>query len=130
MSYTQNAKASRCPAATKNIVLNLANRQRCIDDAEYGPANPGLKNEKFWKKKAKIFGSTVEEAQTMRCGNCAAFNVSPRILRCIADGIHDEGVDEYDMIEAGHLGYCQMFQFKCAAARTCNAWIYGGPIRR
>jgi hypothetical protein len=47
---------------------------------------------------------------------------------CIAEGLEDGGEDPYDLIEAGELGYCRMFKFKCAAARTCSAWIAGGPI--
>lgn len=125
MSY-----AKTCPPATHDIALNLQNRQRCIKMAAYGPANPALPNVRFWKEKANVFGGTVQEAQTMRCGNCAAFNVSPRMKECIAEGIGSEGVDPYDMINAGELGYCEMFKFKCAAARTCDAWVAGGPIRR
>jgi hypothetical protein len=26
------------------------------------------------------------------------------------------------------LGYCEAFDFKCAASRTCDAWVVGGPI--
>jgi hypothetical protein len=29
------------------------------------------------------------------------------------------------MIEAGDLGYCEIFDFKCAASRTCDAWVAG-----
>jgi hypothetical protein len=47
---------------------------------------------------------------------------------CIAAGIGNEGIDPYDMVAAGHLGYCEMFKFKCAAGRTCDAWVVGGPI--
>ena len=119
-----------CPPATQNIALNLKNRKRAIQMAAYGPANPALKNTMFWREKAEVFGGTVAEAQTMRCGNCAAFNVSPRMQSCIAQGIGEEGIDPYDMIDAGQLGYCEMFKFKCAAARTCDAWVVGGPIRR
>ena len=34
----------------------------------------------------------------------------------------------FDVIEAGELGYCRFLKFKCAAARTCDAWVVGGPI--
>jgi hypothetical protein len=47
-------------------------------------------------------------------------------LDCIAGGIND--VNEWDTIEAGDLGYCEAFDFKCAASRTCDAWVVGGPI--
>jgi hypothetical protein len=29
------------------------------------------------------------------------------------------------MIDAGDLGYCEIFDFKCAASRTCDAWVAG-----
>jgi len=51
------------------------------------------------------------------------------MLACIAAGIgEDAPADPYDAITAGELGYCEAFDFKCAAARTCDAWIGGGPI--
>ena len=46
----------------------------------------------------------------------------------------DEGEGElsYDeaFIKAADLGYCDLFQFTCAAARTCDAWKSGGPITK
>jgi hypothetical protein len=36
--------------------------------------------------------------------------------------------DAMEVIEAGDLGYCEVFDFKCAAKRTCAAWIVGGPV--
>jgi hypothetical protein len=44
------------------------------------------------------------------------------MLECIADGIGDEG-DPWAMIDAGDLGYCEIFDFKCASSRTCSAWV-------
>ena len=119
----------KCPAATSDIALNLKNRQKAIETAHYGPANPQEPNEAFWSQKAKMWGVTSAEARTMRCGNCAAFNVSPKMLNCIRDGLPVEG-DPEAVIGAGQLGYCQMFAFKCASARTCDAWVVGGPISR
>jgi len=31
-------------------------------------------------------------------------------------------------IKVGQLGYCRFLKFKCAAARTCDTWVVGGPI--
>lgn len=118
-----------CPPATQDVALNLANRAKAIRVAAYGPANPALPNERFWLHKASEWGTSVREAQTMRCGNCAAFNVSPRMKQCLARGIGSEGQDPLDFIAAGELGYCMAFRFKCAAARTCDAWVAGGPVR-
>ena len=118
----------RCPVATGNIVVNLQNRQKAITNASYGPANPSLPNTAYWSNLAKIWGISIAEARTMRCGNCAAFNVTTPMLKCIRDGLGPEG-DPEATVGAGHLGYCQMFHFKCASARTCAAWVVGGPIQ-
>ena len=114
-----------CPPATQSIPINLANRQRCIDEAHYGPLNPNEPNEDYWKAKAKQFNDSVEDAKTARCGNCAAFVQTKAMLQCIAGGIGD---DAWDVIEAGDLGYCEFYDFKCAANRTCDAWVGGGPV--
>lgn len=118
-----------CPRATLDVEENLRNRLKCIQIASYGPANPRLDNAAFWKKLADLWSITPNEARTMRCGNCAAFDVKPETLECIADGIGRDGIDPADTIVAGELGYCRMFHFKCAASRTCSAWVVGGPIR-
>ena len=60
------------------------------------------------------------------CGNCAAFNITSKMLECIAEGI--SGDDAWDVIEAGDLGYCEFFKFKCNANRSCSAHVDGGPI--
>jgi hypothetical protein len=63
-----------------------------------------------------------EEAKMSLCGNCAAFNQDDSMLECIAKGIGEEG-DPWAMIDAGDLGYCEIFDFKCASSRTCSAWV-------
>lgn len=111
-----------CPLATQDITINLKNRGKAIDSANYGPENPDLPNVPFWKKKADEWKVTIEEAKQSRCGNCAAFNQDDSMLSCIEKGIGDEG-DPWAVIEAGDLGYCEIFDFKCASSRTCNAWV-------
>jgi hypothetical protein len=122
--------SSECPPATQDIPLNLKNRQRCIQVARYGPPDPSQPNEAFWQAKAEMWGVAPENVKSMRCGNCAAFDVSPHMLSCIAQGLAGVGTDGYDSIKAGQLGYCHFFKFKCAALRTCDAWVAGGPITR
>lgn len=111
-----------CPAATQDITINLKNRGKAIDSANYGPENPDLPNTAFWREKAEEWEVDVEEAKTSRCGNCAAFNQDDSMLECIAKGIGDEG-DAEEFIEKADLGYCEIFDFKCAASRTCDAWV-------
>ena len=120
-----NLEEGKCPVETQDIKANLANRQEAIDIAHYGPANPKEPNEDYWKAKAGIFKGSVEEAKTMRCGNCAGFNQTSKLIDCITKGI---GMDAKEVEQAGDLGFCEIFDFKCASLRTCDAWIVGGPI--
>ena len=120
--------AEECPPATLDIPLNIENRQKCIDQANYGPLDPNLPNEDYWKKKANQFNTTPDEAKKALCANCSFFIQTKEILDCIAQGLGDVGNDPYDSIDAGDLGYCQAYDFKCAASRTCDAWVVGGPI--
>ena len=118
-----------CPEATANIELNLKNRQEAIDTANYGPLNPKEPNEEYWQAKADKFNTSVKDAKSATCGNCGFFVQTKAMLACIAAGIGEDSLaDPYDAIQAGELGYCEAFDFKCAAARTCDAWISGGPI--
>jgi hypothetical protein len=117
---------SKCPLPTQDITLNLKNRAKAITAAKYGPENPDLPNEAYWKRMADEWDVSTEDAKKSRCGNCAAFNVSEDIKQCIADGIGNEA-DPWGTIELADLGYCQIFDFKCAANRSCRAWIVGGP---
>jgi hypothetical protein len=111
-----------CPMATQDITLNLKNRAKAIDSANYGPENPKLPNKQFWMEMAREWEVDPEEAKMSVCGNCAAFNQDDSMLECIAKGIGEEG-DPWAMIEAGDLGYCEIFDFKCASSRTCSAWV-------
>ena len=120
---------AKCPTATLDVALNLKNRQKAIKSAMYGPANPRLPNEAYWRKIAGVWGIGVAEAKTMRCGNCAAFDIKKQTIDCIKLGLGRDGIDPQDTVVAAELGYCRMFDFKCAASRTCSAWITGGPIR-
>jgi hypothetical protein len=119
-----------CPIATHDIKVNLKNRDWAFKNVGYGPANPGEESSEFWNARAKEWNTSVDEAKTMRCGNCAAFIVTPKMLDCIVNGMGSgEGGAEYEAIaDAADLGYCELFEFKCAGSRTCSAWLIGGPI--
>ena len=120
-----------CPTATKDIAVNLKNRAKAIAVASYGPLNPSEKNEAYWQKMADEWEVGVDEAKKQTCGNCSVFIVTPQMKSCIKSGlVGDSRADEWDAIdEAGELGYCEAFDFKCASKRTCRAWVTGGPIR-
>lgn len=117
-----------CPVATQDIGINIKNRQNAIETAAYGPLNPEEPNQDFWKKKADRWDVTEDSAKKQRCGNCIMFVRTPRMLDCIEKALgNEEGNVAWDIIEAGDIGYCEAFDFKCHAARTCDAWVVGGP---
>jgi hypothetical protein len=119
-----------CPSAILNVEENVKNRNWTINNFAYGPLNPDYPDPGFWENKADMWNTDVEHAQSARCGNCAAFDQSERVLACIIKGINEtNAADPHDVQELADLGYCQLFKFKCAAQRTCDAWLHGGPIR-
>jgi hypothetical protein len=124
-----------CPAATQSIEVNLKNRNIAFAEYGYGPPDPSAKNTEFWKLKVEMYKAPLSEIKNMKCGNCAAFIQTPRMMECIIVGLEkDEGKNELSFDEqfvaAADLGYCDLFQFTCAAARTCDAWKSGGPIKK
>ena len=116
MSWEIILKQLACPRATKDLKLNTKNRNAAIKakHIQYGPLN--LSDEGYWEEYAKKWGptTTAEEAKQSNCGNCIAFDVSPRMKKC--------------MPLEGDLGYCWMHDFKCHKDRTCYTWAAGGPI--
>ena len=115
------------PAATQDITINIKNRQECIDVANYGPMNPLISNDEYWQARADVYDSSIEEAKSSRCGNCAAFIQTTDMKEAIAQGLGGEE-EAYAVVEVANLGYCEIFDFKCAGLRTCDAWVLGGPI--
>lgn len=130
-SVIRKAEGDSCPLATKDISVNLANREKAIKTAAYGPLNPAEPNTAFWNAKAKRWDLPIAEAKKSLCGNCAAFIKTPEMLECIESGLAGKNpVGAMDTVKAGDLGYCEAFDFKCASARTCDAWISGGPVTK
>jgi hypothetical protein len=125
-----------CPVATQDISVNLKNRNHAFTEYGYGPPNPNDANDAFWLKKAKMYNAPTETIKDMRCGNCAAFIQTPKMMQCIKSGL-EKGKDnpkelDYDQafIDAADLGFCELFHFTCAALRTCDAWKSGGSIKK
>jgi hypothetical protein len=130
LGKTVTAVGQSCPRATTDIKENIKNRNWTIDNFGYGPLNPDRPDPGFWEKKADMWNTDVQTVMSARCGNCAAFDESDIILDCILEGINeDKAADPHAVIEQADLGYCQLFKFKCAGSRTCDAWLHGGPIR-
>ena len=118
-----------CPTATHDISVNLKNRQEAIDKFFYGPANPD-KPGTYWKQAAKRWGVDESTAKSMKCGKCAAFDVSDKMRSCIEAGIKGDepAVDAMATIDKADLGYCNFLHFKCAGTRSCAAWVTGGAL--
>ena len=118
-------KEKQCPAPTQDLELNTANRDRAIQTKhiKYGPLNVEEPVD-YWKEIAKKWNTTEEAAMKSKCASCTAFDVSPRMLKCIPGKTSQPVKDEH-----GILGYCWMHHFKCHSARSCNTWAAGGPIK-
>tara|TARA_R110000868_G_scaffold18843_8_gene82150 strand:- start:2659 stop:3102 length:444 start_codon:yes stop_codon:yes gene_type:complete len=125
----------QCPLSTRDVLVNLKQRNWAFKNVGYGPANPldEKNNKAFWLKKSITWNTTEIEAKGMRCGNCAAFIQTSQMIDCIKKGIEakdprmEAGYDD-EVVEAAQLGYCELFHFKCAAIRVCDSWLVGGPI--
>lgn len=119
----------QCPIETHDVKENLKKRDWAFKNVGYGPANPELSNGAFWNKRANEWQTSVGQAKSMRCGNCAAFIQTPEMMECIRSGIDiEEDSFAQDVVDSAKLGFCELFDFKCAADRTCSAWLVGGPI--
>ena len=117
LEIIQEAK-SNCPIATQDLEVNTVNRDFAQEKYNYGPLNidePG----NYWEGVAKEWDTTEEAAKKSLCGNCVAFDISPRMDDCMPGPVSEDG---------GRLGYCWMHQFKCHSLRTCHTWAKGGPI--
>lgn len=129
LNKTVSSVSDQCPTATVDIEENIKNRDWTIKNFGYGPLNPAVPDPGFWEKKAELWNTDIDTVQTARCCNCAAFDQSDKILGCMIEGINETAAaDPLDVQNLANLGYCQLFKFKCAAARTCDAWLFGGPI--
>lgn len=84
-----------CPIETSNTDMNMKNKLMATEEHNYGPPT---------------------DPETI-CGNCAAFNMSSRILDCISKTVTDDS-----------LGYCETHRFMCTRQKTCDTWVAGGPL--
>ena len=69
---------TKCPAATQDVDLNTKNRNLTIQKHMYGPLNidePG----DYFEKIAKKWNTTEKAAKMSLCGNCVAFDISPKM---------------------------------------------------
>jgi hypothetical protein len=121
-------KKNKPEDAITDLDLNTRNRNLTIKEYSYGPLNPADEegSKPFWEDKAAFWNTTVEHAKTSRCGNCGAFDQKKSTLSKIEKAIGEEGKT---IVKNANIGFCEFFWFKCAGARTCDAWISGGPIK-
>jgi|TARA_R100000084_G_C4639597_1_gene143012 hypothetical protein len=114
--------------AITDLDLNTLNRNQTIKEYGYGPLNPDDEkgSKKFWEQKAELWNTTPEAAKASRCGNCGAFDQKKSTLSKIEKAIGEDGKT---IVKNANIGFCEFFWFKCAGARTCDAWVSGGPIK-
>jgi hypothetical protein len=119
LAALNEVKEIACPRAAGDLKLNTQNRNAAIreDHIRYGPLN--LSDDAYWQSLAEFWRTTPQVAKKSTCGNCAAFDISPRMEACMPGPLQDDD---------GRLGYCHMHHFKCHSARTCRTWAAGGPI--
>ena len=67
-------RLAACPPATKDIALNLKNRQQAIDIANYGPENPNELNFSLLKHLA-------QKQKHWRCGCLHRWRLCYRFFR-------------------------------------------------
>ena len=120
-------KKSKPMDSITDLDLNTLSRNVTVKEYRYGPLNPNDEkgSKKFWEDKAEMWNTTVEHAKSSRCSNCSAFNQKPSTINKIAKAIGDQGKK---IVKQSNIGFCEFFWFKCAGARTCDAWVGGGPI--
>jgi len=120
MSWHIILKELTCPRATQDLKLNTKNRNAAIKakHIQYGPLNV-KKPEGYWEDIADFWNTSVDAAMDSNCSNCVAFDISPRMEKCMPLELDDDG----------KLGYCWMHHFKCHSARSCRTWAKGGPIK-
>lgn len=111
-----------CPPATQDLELNTTNRDAAIQakHIQYGPLNVKEPAD-YWKDIAEYWDTTEKAAKKSLCGNCVAFDISPRMEECMPGPVSDDD---------GKLGYCWMHHFKCHSARSCRTHAGGGPIKK
>ena len=109
-----------CPAATQDLKLNTKNRDASIkaEHIQYGPLNVDEPGD-YWEQIADYWNTDEKAAKKSLCGNCVAFDISPRMDKCMPGPVSDKD---------GRLGYCWMHHFKCHSLRSCHTWAKGGPI--
>ena len=106
-----------CPSAIGNIRENSYNQSKAVNEVGYGPLDLDVVEPGFWEAKANERNTDIATAQTMLCGNCAAFDQSEKIMQCLQQQSNAEYALDND------LGYCQALDFTCTAQRTCDAWM-------
>ena len=108
-----SAAIASCPMATQDSDLNSKNRLNAKIRLMYGPFPDSPSD--FWQKLANKWGVSLPVAKSRVCGNCVAYDQSPRMKKCMNT-------------TSNNVGYCWMHHFKCKSTRTCQTWVAGGPI--
>ena len=87
----KKAKDLVCPPATQDLELNTKNRDSAVhaEHIQYGPLNVDEPGD-YWQNIAEYWNTTEEAAKKSVCGNCVAFDISPRMKECMPGETSDE----------------------------------------
>ncbi len=124
---TKKKAKTKAEDSITDLDLNTMNRNNTIKNYSYGPLNPDDEkgSKKFWEDKAELWNTTIAAAKQSKCANCGAFDQKKSTLRKIEKAIGEDGKT---IVKNANIGFCEFFWFKCAGARSCDAWVSGGPI--
>jgi len=130
----------QCPDAARSPALNARNRDSAKRNFLYGPEDSSRPAIAFWARLAKKWAASlpgtfpgglrdIQAAMDSRCGNCAHFDVSPAMQRCLKETGRLDGYDKVAQDTGARFGYCWKLNFRASDDRTCMVWKEGGPIR-
>jgi hypothetical protein len=126
---------SGCPAAIKDVKINIKNHLEAIEYKGLGPADPTQSNEDFWLEKSRKFGVMPGDARGRLCANCRYYVNTSFIKDCIMNTETRNAKasslplkPKWADIESFPTAYCTLLDITCSPIRTCDFQLMGGPI--
>jgi len=60
---SQEKNGDACPVATGDVAVNLENREKAIEKANYGPMNPNEANMDYWREISRAWRIAPAQAK-------------------------------------------------------------------
>ena len=89
--FVNEVKKLVCPPATQDLELNTKNRDAAVqaEHIQYGPLNVDEPGD-YWQEIAAAWNTSEKAARQSLCGNCVAFDISPRMKECMPGETSDK----------------------------------------